>query len=757
MNPAHGGNACPGLRESRSCNTHACPRPCIQTPWSAYTACSRPCNGGTKSRTRRTTQTPISMPACGPTSQVVACNTHRCTPSPTRSPTEFPTPAPSHAPTEFPTRVPTPNPSEVPTPSPTSSPTEVPTTLPPTTEEPSYAPTHTPTEFPSPSPTAVPTEVPSPSPTLAPTDFPSEEPTESPTEVPTPSPTDDPSDAPTEEPTEEPTEAPTPVPSAEPTEEPTEFPTDVPSYEPSFEPTVDPTYDPTEEPTTLPPTATPTDDPIQVALVGAQATKKYEMAKSFMPEVVQIAGNISATQSADLSAPAEAATKVCESALLLCDKSELAPCEAAMTACQKSVEDVLNIKGDLMKKLALKKLNEGYHVEVGQFHPDVNKGIDHKETTASFRHTFAATPVVIAGVVSFLGGHPVVPEVTAVTTSSATIKLAEPSCYDTWHKCESMDWLAVSAGPHKTDQGVIFEVGETVLKGGDWNKVTFQHTFASSPAVVPTVQGEIAQWANLRLKNVNVNGFEILLESAKKGTTYPSTASVKISYIAIPEGDGTIAGQDYAAKVTAAEITEKWSEYSFPKMTRPRVFAGVTHNGGHTGNLRLKDQKDGSIKLRVDEPQKCGFDEIHPFAESAHLLVIQDSHVPPTATPTEVPTAEPTLTPTEVPTTMDPTTDAPSRDPTATPTEAPSSHPTTTPTELPTVVSDGLSDTQSAAIDAGEAADSISILESEGATGTKTAADCETEYQACAFSYPWNFAACGQAKRLCNLAVSQAP
>merc|ERR1712167_26893 len=99
----------------------------------------------------------------------------------------------------------------------------------------------------------------------------------------------------------------------------------------------------------------------------------------------------------------------------------------------------------------------------------------------------------------------------------------------------------------------------------------------------------------------------------------------------------------------------------------------------------------------------------------------------------------------EVPTTMDPTTDAPSRDPTA------------TPTEVPTVVSDGLSDTQSAAIDAGEAADSISILESEGATGTKTAADCETEYQACAFSYPWNFAACGQAKRLCNLAVSQAP
>merc|ERR1711918_122752 len=137
-----------------------------------------------------------------------------------------------------------------------------------------------------------------------------------------------------------------------------------------------------------------------------------------------------------------------------------------------------------------------------------------------------------------------------------------------------------------------------------------------------------------------------------------------------------------------------------------------------------------------DEPQKCGFDEIHPFAESAHLLVIQDSHVPPTATPTEVPTAEPTLTPTEVPTTM---------------------HPTTTPTELPTVVSDGLSDTQSAAIDAGEAADSINILESEGATGTKTAADCETEFQACAFSYPWNFAACGQAKRLCNLAVSQAP
>jgi hypothetical protein len=325
------------------------------------------------------------------------------------------------------------------------------------------------------------------------------------------------------------------------------------------------------------------------------------------------------------------------------------------------------------------------HLEVGQFHPANKNGVDHKKTTHAFQHNYKTEPVVIAGVVSMNGGHPVVPQVVNVSKDAVTMRLDEPSCYDDWHLPESADWLAIGKGLHKTDQGVAFEVGTQELKGGDWQDVKFTHALASSPVVVPSINGQPAQWANLRIMSVSTSGFKIHLEAERPGQKYPADASVKISWIAIPEGTGSINDIKYEAKVTAAIITEKWTKFSFPQITNARIFAGVTHNGGHTATLRLKDQKDGSVMLRMDEPERCGFDEKHPYAESAHMLVIQDTNEP-FVTPTDVPTAVPTTTPTESPTTLPPTTDKPSFSPTATPTEEPTAVPTATPTEDPTQV-----------------------------------------------------------------------
>jgi hypothetical protein len=514
----------------------------------------------------------------------------------------------------------------------------------------------------------------------------------------------------------------------------------------------------TPTPSTPVPSMTPTDDPEVVLAAAEKGTTALNFVTGLMPEIVSLAvevgnGNQGAAR---LLSKATAVANACNKTLALCH-DVLAPCAAAVASCEDAITTVLLTHGDLTKMRVEIETNAGYHLEVGGFDPNLNgNGVNHKMTTHQFRHQFNDVPVVIAGIVSTEGGHPVTPLVNA-TLGAVHMKLDEPSCYGNgWHKYESVDWLAIHGGPHKTDQGVIFEVGKVDIKGPTWTQeVSFAQALGPSPVVIPTTNGQPAQFANMRISDVTDQGFKIHLEAAEKGKLYMekfnSSTSVTVSWIAVPEGYGTIAGIDYTAQVTPKTISHKWTKFAFPHMKNPRVF-GYGHD---TANLRLRDQKDGSILLRDDRPAKCGFDNKTTAKFSAHLLVFEDTYEPPTPTPTEEPTAEPTLAPTEVPTTH-----SPSPSPSHTPTELPTPVPTTTPTEQPTETK--LSDIKSHVLDKQEAEGAISILnrtETDTTVETKTHADCINEYNQCWADW-WthmetNFFACYRAKVSCTKAVAE--
>lgn len=83
--PAYGGASCYGAT-SQQCNTHACPTPAPQPVnggWSAWSACSKSCGGGTQSRTCNNPAPAYGGTYCsGSSSQ--SCNTQACsTPAPT--------------------------------------------------------------------------------------------------------------------------------------------------------------------------------------------------------------------------------------------------------------------------------------------------------------------------------------------------------------------------------------------------------------------------------------------------------------------------------------------------------------------------------------------------------------------------------------------------------------------------------------------------------------------------------------------------
>ena len=78
--PKNGGNDCEGSStETVACNTHNCPIDGVWSEWSVFSDCSKSCGGGLQSRTRTCTPPLYGGKDCeGSTIETVSCNTQVC-------------------------------------------------------------------------------------------------------------------------------------------------------------------------------------------------------------------------------------------------------------------------------------------------------------------------------------------------------------------------------------------------------------------------------------------------------------------------------------------------------------------------------------------------------------------------------------------------------------------------------------------------------------------------------------------------------
>jgi hypothetical protein len=75
---AHGGSECPPSEE-RVCSTGACPIDCVLTPWTAFGACSKSCNTGTKTKHRSIiTEAAHGGTACTRLTVSTVCSDFKC-------------------------------------------------------------------------------------------------------------------------------------------------------------------------------------------------------------------------------------------------------------------------------------------------------------------------------------------------------------------------------------------------------------------------------------------------------------------------------------------------------------------------------------------------------------------------------------------------------------------------------------------------------------------------------------------------------
>jgi hypothetical protein len=78
--PKYGGRKCPTLAQSQSCNSHKCPEDCVVGSWTAWsTACSKSCGSGIKERARAIRSAAYyGGNECAELKQTKSCNKHAC-------------------------------------------------------------------------------------------------------------------------------------------------------------------------------------------------------------------------------------------------------------------------------------------------------------------------------------------------------------------------------------------------------------------------------------------------------------------------------------------------------------------------------------------------------------------------------------------------------------------------------------------------------------------------------------------------------
>lgn len=76
--PRFGGKKCPALRQERQCNKQPCAITCTLSPFTPWSKCNKKCGGGKQSRTAMIVTPAAHGGSCPPTKQTRTCNTEAC-------------------------------------------------------------------------------------------------------------------------------------------------------------------------------------------------------------------------------------------------------------------------------------------------------------------------------------------------------------------------------------------------------------------------------------------------------------------------------------------------------------------------------------------------------------------------------------------------------------------------------------------------------------------------------------------------------
>ena len=249
--------------------------------------------------------------------------------------------------------------------------------------------------------------------------------------------------------------------------------------------------------------------------------------------------------------------------------------------------------------------------------------VDHNWVHVDFTRTFAK-PVVIARLVSKNGSDPCVVRIDSVTSNGFDLRIQEYEYLDDSHVVEQVSYLVMEAGHYTLADGTQVEAGTfSTNAASSYDSPQFSQRFAQVPVLVTSVASfNGADTVTARIRNINLNGFELKLQEQELNARSHSLESV--AYIAWEPSSGNENGIRYEVDRSANTVTHATTtlNYATGFSTRPLLYTDMqTTDGGDTASLRTVSNEADSLQVMVEEEQSRNT-EIYHTTEVAGFIAI---------------------------------------------------------------------------------------------------------------------------------------
>ncbi len=253
---------------------------------------------------------------------------------------------------------------------------------------------------------------------------------------------------------------------------------------------------------------------------------------------------------------------------------------------------------------------------------------NHLSQTINFSQTYS-NPVVIAGPLSFNGGHTATVRIESVTADGFTAFIQEPSNLDGRHTWESFSYLVLEAGTWQWPDGTLVEVGTIDTNATvrhSWETINFDGDFEETPAIFSFVQSyHGGDFVRTRQRYDSQSGFQLSLEEEERKLSGGHVTET-VGYVALDSGSGSINGLDYTVGSTPDEVNHHWYDLDFGDnfAQEPNFLAQLaSYDGPDSAGLRYRNLTDEGVQVFVEEDTSQDSETRHT-TEVVNFLAIAD-------------------------------------------------------------------------------------------------------------------------------------
>lgn len=229
--------------------------------------------------------------------------------------------------------------------------------------------------------------------------------------------------------------------------------------------------------------------------------------------------------------------------------------------------------------------------------------LDEVTVTVNLNNTFV-NPVVIVQEPTYLGNHEAIARVRNITANSFDVMIEEPIDKDGTHVFEDIYYVVIESGAYTFPSGVMLEAGTMTSSDLNFHNITFQQTYAATPAVMTQIQNDNTGTVFLktRQQNSTTAGFEAKLEREESLNTTNISGTETIGYFAIDKGVGMLDIFNYeAGSFTATQATATYNFNAAFGGGVHYVSSIATFNGGDPASLRTISLSATSVQTFIDE------------------------------------------------------------------------------------------------------------------------------------------------------------